>query len=147
MKSIMIIKFNIGFQLLLQKNNMIMLGHHSIEMMNPCLKPISTEIFRIFPAPFDFSRSSRNIELFSVILGAEREISKVARSGNTSVLEDFLGWCFQIHILLCLQTFEAVLAKSAFDFLYIFLRHDHSHANNRGFLARKQPAGLSIIID
>ena len=60
-------------------------------MTNPCLKPISTEIFRIFPAPFDFSRSSRDIELFTVILRAEPEISKEARSGNMSALEDFLG--------------------------------------------------------
>ena len=53
----------------------LLLRRIGIDMTNPCLQPISTEIFRIFPAPFDFSNSSRNIELFVVVLRVEQEIS------------------------------------------------------------------------
>ena len=46
------------------------------EMPNPCLKPTNKEIFQTFPVPVDFPLSSRNIELFIVILRAEPEISR-----------------------------------------------------------------------
>ena len=47
----------------------------------------------IFPAPFDFTHSSRNIKLLLVILREEPEISKEARSGQhqPTKFNDFLG--------------------------------------------------------
>ena len=53
----------------------LLLRRIGIGMTNPCLLPISTEIFRIFSAPFDFPNSSWNIELFVVVLRVELKIS------------------------------------------------------------------------
>ena len=61
------------------------------EIRNPSLWPTSTELLQISPAPFDFFHSSRNVELFLIILRAEPEILEETRSGNMSVFENFLG--------------------------------------------------------
>ena len=73
----------------------------------------------MFSTPFDFSHSSRNIELFIIVLREEQEISKEARSGQHQLgkFDDFLGWCchtfcYSHGVLslskICLQTVERV---------------------------------------
>ena len=76
----------------------LLLRRIGIGMTNPCLQPISTEIFRIFSAPFDFSNSSRNIELFVVVLRVELEISY-----NPLIYRLIFS-----YFLLCLRRFEAM---------------------------------------
>ena len=78
----------------------LLLRRIGIGMTNPCLQPISTEIFRIFSAPFDFSNSSRNIELLVVVLRVELKISY-----NPCTLIYRLIFSY---FLLCLRRFEAM---------------------------------------
>ena len=92
---------------------------------------IRTEIFRIFPAPLDFSHSYRNIELFIVILRAEPEISKKARSGNSSVFEDFLG--LMVSFVLCYS--YGVLKPFVADFRFtVNLREMDFRQTERNFI-------------
>ena len=110
---------------------------------------ISTEIFRIFPAIFDFSHSCRNIELFIVILRAEPEISKEARRGNSSEFEDFLGLMVSYVLSVILREFWSRFSKICLQISILFSRCMIIvwNANNRAFLAKQQPAGLFINID
>ena len=82
-----------------------------------------------------------NVELFIMILRAEPEILKEARNGNTSLFEDFPG-CSSVMLTYFCTRFSQI-CRLPFYFL-VALSSPGTRITE--ILARKQPAGLFIII-
>lgn len=106
-------------------------------------RTLSTEIFRIFPAPFDFSLFSRNIELF---IGRSQRYQKGEKQKYVCVRRLLGSNLLSVTLKKFWSHFSKICSQTSCLFQVLFT-WSSSGTRITELLARQQSAGLFIIID